>query len=218
MYGVSLDGGLADEAWVDPRCAKPLPTGVRLEEAHLVEPLAVALHGIHRAGLVAGMRVLVIGAGPIGLCTIAGARHLGASVDLVAHRERRVEAGTRLGARPTAGTDYDLVLDAAGTQGSLDEAVERVRPGGTVSVLGTYWAPVTIGLIVQMKEVTLLSGFTYGHHHGVDEFDEAARVLGATPDLHFALVTHEFSLDDAAEAFRVAGDRESDAIKVVVHP
>ncbi len=218
MYGVSLDGGLADEAWVDPRCARPLPAGVRLEEAHLVEPLAVALHGLHRAGVADGMRVLVIGAGPIGLSTIAGARHLGATVDLVAHRERRVAAGARLGAHPTAGTDYDVVLDAAGTQGSLDAAVERVRPGGTVSVLGTFWAPVTIGIGVQMKEVTLLPAFTYGHHHGVDEFEEAARVLAATPDLHGEMVTHDFSLDDAAEAFRVAGDREADAIKVVVHP
>jgi len=218
MYGVSRDGGLADEAWVDPACARPLPPGVRLEEGHLVEPLAVALHGLHRAGVVAGMRVLVIGAGPIGLCTIAGAVHLGAEVDLIAHRERRVEAGARLGARIGAGAGYDVVLDAAGTQSSLDAATESVRPGGTVSILGTYWTPVTIGLSIQMKEITLLPAFTYGHHHGVDEFGEAARVLGETPDLHGAMVTHDFSLDDAIEAFRVADDRTQDAIKVVVHP
>ena len=64
MYGVSLDGGLADEAWVNPACATPLPDGVALDHAHLVEPIAVALHGINRAGVVHGMRVLVLGPGP----------------------------------------------------------------------------------------------------------------------------------------------------------
>jgi threonine dehydrogenase-like Zn-dependent dehydrogenase len=218
MYGVSLDGGLADEAWVAPRCAKPLPDGLRLEDAHLVEPLAVALHGIHLAGVEPGMRVLVLGAGPVGLCTVAAARHLGAEVDLEAHRPSRLEAGVRLGASAALAGEYEVVLDAAGTQSSLDRATELVRPGGRISVLGTYWEPVALGMAFQMKEVTLLPSFTYGHHHGVDEFVAAADILAAAPDLVDCLVTHRFGLDDAAEAFRVAGDRAEGAIKVVVHP
>ncbi len=218
MYGVSLDGGLADEVWVDPGCAKVLPPGVALDNACLVEPIAVALHGINRAGVEAGMRVLVIGAGPIGLCTIAAARSVGASVDLVANRRRRIEAGERLGANTSVGTEYDVVLEAAGTQGSMDKAIQLVRPGGTISILGNFWDPVAVGLGFQIKEVTLLPSYTYGHHHGVSEFEDAVRVLGAVPDLGDTIVTHRFPLDDAAEAFRVAGNRSTDAIKVVVHP
>jgi threonine dehydrogenase-like Zn-dependent dehydrogenase len=218
MYGVSLDGGLADEAWVAPACAVPLPDGLPVDRANLVEPLAVALHGLHRAGVVDGMRVAVLGAGPVGLCTIAAARHLGADVDLEGRRAARLAAGERLGASVAVGADYDVVLDAAGTQGSLDRATELVRPGGTVGILGTYWEPVTLGLAFQMKEVTLLPAFTYGHHHGVLEFAEAARILAAVPELPDTLVTHHFALDDAAEAFAVAGDRDADPIKVVVHP
>jgi threonine dehydrogenase-like Zn-dependent dehydrogenase len=218
MYGVSLDGGLADEAWVDPACAKPLPDGLSLDHANLVEPVAVALHGINRAGVVEGMRVLVLGAGPIGLCTIAAARHLGAEVDLEGRRSSRTAVGARLGASVLVGADYDVVLDAAGTQSSLDRAVELVRPGGTVSILGTYWSPVELGMAFQMKEITLLPSFTYGHHHGMEEFTEAARILRDVPDLPDAMITHRFGLDDAAEAFRVAGAREEDPIKVVVHP
>ena len=78
---------------------------------------AVALHGIHRAGVVGGMRVLVLGAGPIGLCTVAAARHLGADVDLEGrrpHPDRRRPSAS--GRRATVGADYDVVLDAAGTQ------------------------------------------------------------------------------------------------------
>ena len=218
MYGVSLDGGLADEAWVHPNCAMPLPEGLDLAHANLVEPLAVALHGINRANVVAGMQVLVLGAGPIGLATIAAARSIGAGVDLEGHRPSRMAAGERLGASVNVGTDYDVVLDAAGTQSSLDRATELVRPGGTVSILGTYWSPVQIGLSFQMKEITLLPSFTYGHHHGVGEFDAAARILQAVPDLPDVMITHQFGLDDAAEAFRVAGDRGGDPIKVVVRP
>ncbi len=218
LYGVTLDGGLADEIWVDPRNATPLDPGLPLEQANLVEPLAVALHGAHRAGVVDGARVLVIGAGPIGLCSIAAARSLGATVDLQARRPRRIEAGERLGAGTAVGSDYDIVLEAGGTQGSLDDAVRLVAPGGTVGVVGSYWDPVQLGLGFQAKEVSLVPAFTYGHHHGVSEFAAAARLLAGLPDLDGAVVTHRFGLDDAAEAFRVAGDRDEDAIKVVLVP
>jgi threonine dehydrogenase-like Zn-dependent dehydrogenase len=218
MYGVSLDGGLADEVWVDPSCAKVIPSAATFDYANLVEPVAVAVHGINRAGVAPGMRVLVIGAGPIGLCTIAVAGSRGIEVDLLAHRTSRIGAGERLGAGISAGTGYDVVLDAAGTQGSMDSAIERVRPGGTIGLLGTYWDPVTLGLAVQMKEVTLVPAFAYGHHHGVSEFEDAITVLGAVPALADTVITHRFGLDEAPEAFRVAGDRASDAIKVVLHP
>jgi len=218
MYGVSLDGGLADEAWVDPACAVPLPVGLPVDQANLVEPLAVALHGIHRAGVVDGMRVLVIGAGAVGLCTVAAARYVGADVHLEGHRPKRMAAGERLGASRAVGADYDVVLDAAGTQSSLDRAIELARPGGTLGILGTYWSPVELGLAFQMKELALLPSFTYGHHHGVQEFAEAAHILAGVHDLPDTLLTHHFGLDDAAEAFRVAADREADPIKVVVHP
>ena len=218
MYGVSLDGGLADEVWVHPSCPVPLADGQALEHANLVEPLAVALHGINRAGVCDGMRVLVLGDGPIGLCTVAVGRHLGAAMDLEGHRPTRTAVADRLGAMLTTGSEYDIVVDAAGTQSSLERAIELVRPGGTVGILGTYWSPVSLGMTFQMKELTIQPAFTYGHHHGVGEFAEATRVLDAVPDLADALVTHRFGLDDAAEAFRVAGDRDEDPIKVVVHP
>ena len=218
MYGVSRDGGLADQVWVDPTCARVVDDPACFDHANLVEPVAVALHGVHRSGLVSGSRALVIGAGPIGLCAIAVARALGAEVDLLARRPTRIAAGERLGASTALGRDYEVVLEAAGTQDSLDRAIRLVRPGGTVAVLGSFWDPVSIGVSLQMKEVTLVPSFTYGHHHGTSEFDEAIRLLAAAPELGPPLVTHHFALEDAAEAFRVVGDRSSDAIKVVVHP
>ncbi len=218
MYGTTLDGGLADQVWVDAACVVPLPAALSLDTACLVEPLAVALHGVHRAGVAPGARVLVIGGGPIGLCAMAAALHLGATVEGAAHRPERQAAADRLGARRAAGTDYDIVLDAAGTQSSMDQATTLVRPGGTLGILASYWQPVTIGMALLMKEVLVVPAFTYGHHHGVSEFDEAVQLLGEIPDLPQALITHRFPLDEAAEAFRTASDPTSGAIKVVVVP
>jgi threonine dehydrogenase-like Zn-dependent dehydrogenase len=218
LYGMSLDGGMADEVWVDPRCTRVVPEAVPVEDACLVEPLAVALHGVDRAGVEPGMRVLVIGAGPIGLCAIAVARHRGATVDVSARHQNRLSAGARLGAGTALGSDYDVVLDAAGTQSSVDQAVGLARAGGTVGILANFWEPVSLSMAFLIKEVSLVPSFMYGHHHGAEEFDDAVGVLEATPDLAPTVITHRFSLDDAAEAFRVAGDRSTDAIKVVLHP
>jgi threonine dehydrogenase-like Zn-dependent dehydrogenase len=189
-----------------------------VEDACLVEPLAVALHGVDRAGVEPGTRVLVIGAGPIGLCAIAVVGHRGATVDVAARHRNRLSAGGRLGAGTALGSDYDVVLDAAGTQSSVDEAVARVRPGGTVGILANFWDPVSLGMALLIKEVSLVPSFMYGHHHGAEEFEGAVAVLGATPELAPTVITHRFSLDDATEAFRVAGDRSTDSIKVVLHP
>ncbi len=162
--------------------------------------------------------MLVIGAGPIGLCAVTAALWSGASVDVLGRRPERLGAAERLGAGRRVGSRYDVVLDAAGTQGSLDQGTERVRPGGTIGVLASFWEPVCVGMGFLIKEATLVPAFTYGHNHQGSEFEEAVRVLDATPDLPAAVITHRFPLDEAAEAFRVAADRASGAIKVVVEP
>jgi threonine dehydrogenase-like Zn-dependent dehydrogenase len=87
-----------------------------------------------------------------------------------------------------------------------------------VLLLGSWWSPVKLGPELALKEITLFPSSMYGHHHGAREFSEAIDVLAARPDLAATLITHRFSLDDAAEAFRVAGDRAAGAIKVVIHP
>jgi threonine dehydrogenase-like Zn-dependent dehydrogenase len=217
-HGVSIDGGLADEVLVDPRAVVALPAGVGLVDASLVEPIAVAVHGIHLAGVEDGHRVAVIGGGSIGLCVVATAGHVGADVDLVARHPHQVAAGERLGARTALTDEYDVVIDAAGTQGAVDQAFELVRPGGTVLELATFWSPVQVGLGMTTKEVRFVASAGYGRHDHQREFEVAADVLAHAPELPAALITHRFGLDDAAEAFRVAGDRSSGAIKVHLAP
>ncbi|MDQ1431026.1 MAG: hypothetical protein QOF40_1628, partial [Actinomycetota bacterium] len=148
LHGVSVDGGLAEEVIVDRSCLVPLPPGLEPELGALVEPLAVAGHALGRSAvggepLAPGARVLVIGGGSIGLSLVAVARGRGIEVDLSARYRHQHEAGEQLGARRELAEEYDVVVDAAGTQSSLDDAVSKVRPGGTIVVAATYWDPVS---------------------------------------------------------------------------
>jgi 2-desacetyl-2-hydroxyethyl bacteriochlorophyllide A dehydrogenase len=218
MYGVSLDGGLADEIVVAADAVIPVPPSLPTKAAAIAEPLAVGVHGLNRVGAVAGQRVLVIGAGSIGLLAVAALRARGVAPDLVARHPAQQTAGEALGATLRTGVDYDVVVEAAGAQSSLDLALESARPGGSVLVLSSFWTPVQLDTGFGMKEVSLVPASTYGHHHGRREFLDAVDILVADPGIADVLVTHEFGLDDAAEAFRVAGDRASGALKVLLTP
>ncbi len=218
LHGVSLDGGLADEVVVDRRCLVALPAGVDPSTAALVEPLAVGTHAVARVAAEPGDRALVIGGGSIGLTVVAAAQARGLAVDLVARHPHQRAAGERLGAGSGVRDEYGVVVDAAGTQASLDDAVARVRPGGAVVVVATYWDPVTIDSALLTKEVRVVPAAMYGHEHGVREFETAAATLAARPEIADALVRHRLALDDAPEAFRIAGDRAAGAIKVLLEP
>jgi threonine dehydrogenase-like Zn-dependent dehydrogenase len=85
--------------------------------------------------------------------------------------------------------------------------------------VSTTWEPIPISFLnAQMREVTIVPAFVYGEAHGRREFDTAAGVLAAHPEIAPAVITHRFGLDEAPRAFEVARDRVQGAIKVVLHP
>lgn len=222
LHGVHLDGGMADRVVVDERCIVELPDEIGAADACLVEPIAVAVHGANVAGLEPGMRVAVIGAGSIGLLEGAIVSERGIDVDISARHDVQRAAAERLGLGSVSSTDksgYDVVFDAAGTDASLAQAIDLVRPGGTVVSPAIYWGSMTLpGLALCLKEVTLRASLLWGCHDGRRDTDVAAEVLGRLPDLADALITHRFPLERASAAFATAADRSKGAIKVVVEP
>jgi len=218
LIGVGRDGGMAEEVLVPERSLVPLPAGVRVEDACLVEPLAVAVHGLRRAGLRGGERVAVIGGGSIGLCAVVAARAAGAHVDLAARHDAQREAGARLGAGEPGGS-YDLVIDAAGTKNALEQAGALCRPGARLLLLATYWSGLELpGFALCLKEVDVVPASMYGRSGAARDVDVAAATLARRPELASALIRHRFPLEAAREAFAVAADRASGAIKVVLEP
>lgn len=118
---------------------------------------------------------------------------------------------------PQAGELYDVVIEAAGTTSALQRSVELVKPGGKVSLLGVHYNGLDVPYAALLKkEVTLAISMGYCGYAGQREMRQAAEMLAGRPEIPDALITHRFPLEDAAEAFRVAGDRESGAVKVVV--
>jgi len=219
IYGVGRDGGMAEEIAVPERCLVALPRGLEPRHAPLIEPLAVAVHGLRRAGIRGGERVAVIGGGAIGLCAVAAASAAGCQVSLAARHARQREAGARLGAKELAGGEHDVAIDCAGNDASLAQCAEALRPNGRLLLLAAAWGPLAVpGFTLVAKELALTVSSMYGRSAQGRDIDAAAALLAAKPALGELLITHRFPLEAAADAFRTARDRKAGAIKVVLEP
>ncbi len=216
--GVGQDGGMADEIIVPARCLVPLPAGLPTADACLAEPLAVAVHGIAMIDLKPTDRVAVVGGGSIGLCAVAVAREVTPHVALSARYDSQRAAGERLGAGEISG-DYDVVIDCAGTSDSMADAVRLCRTGASLLMLATYWGGLTLPAFeVSAKELKIRSSASYARNGAVRDFDIAASILARNPVIAGSIITHRLPLDAAVDAFALAGDRASGAIKVVLTP
>jgi threonine dehydrogenase-like Zn-dependent dehydrogenase len=217
--GVMADGGMSEWFRAPARSLVGLPEGLAASEACLVEPTAVAWHSCRLAGVGPGRRVAVVGGGAIGLMAVAAARAMGAEeVSLEARYPHQIELGERLGATQPSG-EYDVVIEAAGSESALHRCTELAAPGGSMGVLGVF-GPETAWPQFQcfMKELRTVPTLGYCRHEHGRDFDDAANLLASTPHLVDALVTHRFPIEDAAEAFRVAADKSTGALRVVVEP
>jgi threonine dehydrogenase-like Zn-dependent dehydrogenase len=218
LIGTGRDGGMADECLVPASAIVPLAGGVPVGDACLVEPLAVAVHGIRRGRVGPGDRVAVVGGGSIGQLSLVAAQAVGATVDLEARHDHQRAVAQELGAGDV--TDrYDVVVESAGTESALLRSVELCRPGGRVVLLGTYWDTAALpGLQIGMTEIDLVPASMYARAGSVRDVDVAARLLADRPELGRLVITHRFPLDAVREAFAAGRDRSSGAIKVVLEP
>ena len=216
--GVGLDGGMADELRVPEACLVPLPDGLDVADAALVEPVSCSEHALRRAGVTGTDRIAVVGAGAIGLSAVAAARWRGCTVDVDARHPAQRDAVTRMGGGVEPGAEYDVVVEAAGTASAVERAVELLRPGGTIVLVASYWEPVPFPQFFTMKEPRFVAATMHGHDATGRDVDAAAELLVDMPEVAGAMITHRFPLDEAARAFEVAADRASGAIKVVLEP
>ncbi len=207
------DGAFARRVALPTAMLRALPDGIAPNDAALIEPAAVAWHGIARAGDVAGKRVAVIGSGPIGLLAVAVALQRGAA-EVVATdiadgpRERAVRVGaTRVldarDAEAIAGLHADVVLESSGTVPGLHAAVDATVRGGTVVMLGLQRAgdidfPAAKAIT---RELDLRGSLRFN-----DEIDDVIAALAdgslRVPDV----VTHVLPATDALAAFEIARD------------
>jgi L-iditol 2-dehydrogenase len=208
-----------------------LPSGVTDEEGALIEPLACCLRAAKRAGLREEDRVLVVGAGPVGLMSAMVAKHIGASPVVSDISKTRLELAEGLDVAPvldastgdvasevrkmTGGDGADVAVVAAGSKEAIVQALRSVRRGGSVCLLGIPAKGAVLDYdfsdIFNM-EVSLVSSY------GATEADTAlALELIANGKLSTrSLVTHRFALERFSDAVKAASSGE--AMKIVVVP
>ncbi|MFZ0395805.1 MAG: alcohol dehydrogenase catalytic domain-containing protein [Terracidiphilus sp.] len=208
----------------------PIPEAMSFEEAALAEPLAVAMHSVRLASIRAGETVAVIGAGPIGLLTIAALRAAGAAriwaVEPLAHRRQLARA---IGAdavlepeeaqeeilRSTGRRGVDCAIDCAAAEHTTNQAIHLTRNAGRVALTGIHSTPnVSMdGSAMRRKELAIFNVRRSNH-----ETPEALDLLEAHGEWFRPLLTHSRALENIDEAFAIASQYRDGVGKMIVRP
>lgn len=192
----------------------PVPAGLASPVAAMVEPLACCLRGVERAEVVAGSRVAILGAGPIGLMLAACVTDAGGRAEIVGGRPERRALAPLFGAEAGDGEGADVVIEAAGTAGAWERALELVRPGGTVVYFGgrERGAELRVDAYrLHYEELTVRGSF----HHTPRHVRAALAFLASGAFPWERLVTHRVGLEGVAGLF---ADPPRDYLKAAVVP
>lgn len=211
----SQDGGLRQ--WVAWRtnCLIPLPDTLSDADGAMLEPLGIALHAVDLGKLRAGMRVGVFGCGPIGLLVLQVARAAGAAdVFVTEPMPHRLEAAAEFGARPWDGKqEVDVAFECAGVNAAVTDAVNAVKPGGRVILVGIPSDDQTSFSASTARRKGLTFKLSRRMKH---TYPRALRLVESGKVDVRSLVTHRFPLTELQQAFEVAQRREG--LKVIVEP
>ncbi|HUX28122.1 MAG TPA: alcohol dehydrogenase catalytic domain-containing protein [Candidatus Acidoferrales bacterium] len=208
----------------------PIPAGMSFGEATLAEPLAIALHSLRLASIGPGETVAVIGAGPIGLLTIAALRAAKAgriwAVEPLAHRR---ELAQRIGAdvvvepeeaikeilSGTGQRGVDCAIDCAAKEHTTGQAVQLARNAGRVALTGIHSTPLVSldGSAMRRKELTIFNVRRSNH-----ETEEALELLRAHAGWFAPLLTHTRQIEHIDEAFAIASAYRDGVGKMIVRP
>jgi len=215
-----VQGGFAQHLVLRADQIVPVPADTDLLRLSVAEPLSVGLHAVTRAGALSGRRVLVTGAGPIGLLTARCARHTGA-VEVVATdiAERPLQAARTLGVTHTVniaqqpdgldafaaeGAQFDVAFEASGSPAALESIFKVIRRGGRIVQVGMLPArtvPIPVN-VLQSREIELVGAF-----RAHDEFRLAVQLITSGLIDVTPILSGTYPLAEAVTALELAGDR-----------
>jgi L-iditol 2-dehydrogenase len=215
--GVTVDGCFAEYVKAPARYVYPLADSISDEDGATVEPLAVAVRAVRRMGNPLGKRVMILGAGPVGLLLLQVAKRAGATILLADLIEGRLSLGKQLGADGiiiagldtlkqsteslTGGQGVDVVVETAGGTKTFEQAIEIVKAGGKIILIGLSPDVATIPpASIVYKEIDICGSLIYSH----EDFSLAIEFIREGKVKIGPLITHSFSLKDIGEAFGIA--------------
>ena len=217
-----IDGAFANFVAIHEDFAFALPDSVSDEAGALMEPLSVGVWACQKAGVSAGDRVLVTGAGPIGLLAAQCARAFGATeITVTDVNPHRLEMASRTAATRVVNVaeeqidaEADALIECSGHPDSLSAGIAALRPAGTAVLVGM--GPEEKGTVplslIQNRELWLTGTFRYANTYPT----AIALAAAGRVDLE-AIITGHYGLDDAEAALR-AGREDPAAVKVMVMP
>ncbi|ULH14229.1 L-idonate 5-dehydrogenase (plasmid) [Deinococcus sp. KNUC1210] len=190
--------------------------------AACAEPLAVTLHAVSQAGPLLGGRVLIVGAGPIGVLLATSARLAGATqITVTDLQSAPLRVAEQMGATETVNVReqapaglFDVAFEASGSPAGLASALGALRPGGRLVQVGMLPSGPTSAPLNPLisREITVVGSFRFHR-----EFGWAAELLGSGRVDVTPILSASFPLSRAQEAFELAADRER-AVKVSLLP
>lgn len=236
--GSRSDGAFAELVRVPQANLVPLPEGADLHDAALTEPAAVALHALRQGGVAPGDVVAILGSGPIGMMLAQWARVWGAGrVLLVDIDPQRLQVAQELGLgetynarqgdpvawaqRITRRQGADLVIEAAGTSATFEQALRMARPLGRVVIMGNPAGDVLLpqATVSQMLRKQLTVVGTWNSHFAalpVDEWSIVVEMLAARRIDLGSLITHRIPLAEGVRALEMMRDRREFYNRVVL--
>ncbi|MBM3309984.1 MAG: zinc-binding dehydrogenase [Candidatus Aminicenantes bacterium] len=207
----------------------PLPASFSFEQGALVEPVAVGVHSAARAGRLAGRNVAVLGAGPIGNLVGQVARSRGAKVLITDISDFRLDVAVRCGLKSVSNANteslaeasrrvfgkagFDVAFECAGVEAALAAAVETIKKGGTIVLVGVYGEHPRVNLaFAQDRELALVGTLMYQY----GDFLKAVRMMKAGEVVTGPLETRHFKFQDYAEAYRFIDVQADKSMKVFI--
>lgn len=225
-----VDGAFCEYVTSPADFAFKLPDNVSLEEGAMCEPLAVGMYATQRGQVGLGDTVAVLGAGPIGLVTLQAAKARGGTTLIVTDvEEPRLALARKLGADHainaqehdpvaaikdlTQGKGADVVLEAAGTTGTTQQALQAAKSGGRVILIGL---PPEDDVPLSMPDLVTRELDVGGIFRYANVYAQAVAAIGSGLIDVKSMITHRYPLDQAEEALVFADTHKSECIKVSV--
>lgn len=230
VMGFQTTGVASEYFAVDAAKVTPLPQEMSFDEGAMIEPLAVAVHAVRKFGDMQGMRVAVLGAGPIGILVAQAAKGMGAESVLITDiSDLRLEKARQCGVDfcvNTRETDFgealvssfgpdkaDVIYDCAGNNVTMGQAIRSARKGSTIILVAVFAGMAEVDLaVLNDHELDLNTTMMYRN----EDYLEAIELVRAGKVDLKPLISKHFAFRDYAEAYRYIDENRETTMKVII--
>lgn len=212
--GIDKDGCFAEYFVLRADRVRAIPDHLPFPLAALLEPVAVCLQAISRAGEVGGKKVLIVGDGPFGNIIARLANRAGAASVVVSGREPFRLAkipGVDITYDPPADF-FDIAILAVSAADAVNSCLESLRPRGRLVIFSTINEPVALSLFkLHVKELEMVGACNDEH-----KIEESLAFLTEETEAFQDIITHQIPFTSWQDAFVLAADRHDQALKVAI--